>query len=170
MPWSRWIAGRGLGRELRFSLLFALLAVAVFVALYLANDVLIIPLNRQIARVAAAAMGLFGAHAVVSGAVVQTRGFAVEIKNNCNAIYEFGLFAAAVWAYPAPIGAKVAGTLAGGAVLNVVNLVRVVSLLALGAFARDWFDAAHLYAWQAIFFALVAVCWFGWVLRTGPRT
>ena len=94
-------------------------------------------------------MGLFGAHAVVSGAVVQARGFAVEIKNNCNAIYEFGLFAAAVWAYPAPIGAKVVGTLVGAAVLNVVNVVRVVSLLALGAFARDWFDAAHLYAWAS---------------------
>jgi hypothetical protein len=33
----------------------------------------------------------------------------VEIKNNCNAIYEFGLYAAAVGAYPTSIGAKAAG-------------------------------------------------------------
>lgn len=163
-----WIAG--LRQEWRFSLLFAVLSVAVFIALYLANDVVVVPVNRQIARAAAAIMGLLGAQAVVSGAVVQARGFAVEIKNNCNAVYELGLFAAAVWAYPAPVATKVAGTFAGAAVLNVVNLVRVVSLLALGAFAREWFDAAHLYIWQAIFFALVAVCWFGWVLRAAPRT
>jgi exosortase/archaeosortase family protein len=93
----------------------------------------------------------------------------VEIKNNCNAIYELGLYLAAVWAYPASVGAKVMGTLVGAGVLGVVNLLRVVSLLALGIVARDWFEVAHLYVWQALFFAVVAICWFGWALRVSPR-
>ncbi len=163
------VGGDGRRRELRFCLLFAVLAVAVFTVLYMAHDVVVVPLNRQIARLAGAAMTVFGADAVVTGAVVRARGFAVEIKNNCNAIYELGLFTAAVWAYPASVGAKMAGTLVGALVLNLVNLLRVVSLLALGIFARDWFDAVHLYVWQALFFAVVTVCWFGWVLRASPR-
>jgi hypothetical protein len=51
-----------------------------------------------------------------------------------------------------------------------VNLVRVISLLAIGVFARGWFDVAHLYVWQALFFAVVAACWFGWILRLPSKT
>ena len=49
-------------------------------------------------------LNLFGARVSSSGAVVTLSGFSVEIieiKNNCNAAYEIGLYAAAVWAYPA---------------------------------------------------------------------
>ena len=155
--------------ELRFCVLFAVLTVGVFAALYLAHDLVVVRLNRCIAWAAGAVVRGFGADVMATGAVVRTTGFAVEIKNNCNAIYELGLYAAAVWAYPASLGAKMAGTLIGAGVLNVVNLLRVVTLLALGIFARDWFDVAHLYVWQAAFFAVVALCWFGWVLRVHPR-
>jgi exosortase/archaeosortase family protein len=146
------------------------LTVAIFAALYAAHDLVIVPLNRYIAWITGAILGALGLSAVTVGPVISARGFAVEIKNNCNAIFELGLYAAAVWAYPASLGAKVAGTLIGAGVLNLVNLLRVVSLLALGIFARDWFDVAHLYVWQAAFFAVVALCWFGRVLRVSPRT
>jgi hypothetical protein len=38
-------------------------------------------------------------------------------------------------------------------------------LLGLGVYARDWFEVAHLYAWQLVFLAVVGVCWLSWVLR-----
>lgn len=157
------------GTEFRFCVVFTLLTLAVFAALYAAHDLIVVTLNQHIARLAGAIVRGLGADAVATGAVVRTRDFAVEIKNNCNAIYELGLYSAAVWAYPASVGAKMTGTLIGAGVLNLVNLLRVVSLLVLGIFARDWFDVAHLYVWQAAFFAVVALCWFGWVLRVSPR-
>ena len=129
---------------LRFCLAFAAFTVAVFI-------VLCAPVASH-------------------GAVVSVGSFAVEIKNNCNAIYEAGLFAAAVWAYPAPVRAKAVGTLIGVSLLYLVNLVRVLSLLAIGVLARGWFDVAHLYVWQALFFAVVAGCWFGWILRLPSKT
>ncbi|MGH7332494.1 MAG: exosortase H [Candidatus Rokuibacteriota bacterium] len=155
--------------ELRFCVVFAVLTLAIFAALYLAHDPVVVPLNQHIAWLAGAIMRGLGADAVAAGAVLRAPGFAVEIKNNCNAIYELGLYAAAVWAYPASLGAKMAGTLIGAGVLNLVNLLRVVTLVALGIFAHEWFDLAHLYVWQAAFFAVVALCWFGWVLRVSPR-
>jgi exosortase H (IPTLxxWG-CTERM-specific) len=161
-------AGRRI--EIRFCLVFALLTVGAFAALYLAHDLVVVPLNEYIARAAGAIVRGLGAAAVTTGAVIRTGSFAVEIKNNCNAVYELGLYLAAVWAYPASLGAKVAGSLLGAGVLNLVNLIRVVSLLALGVFARDWFDVTHLYVWQAIFFAVVAACWFGWAFRASRRT
>jgi exosortase H (IPTLxxWG-CTERM-specific) len=150
---------------LRFCLAFAAFTVAVFIALYGVQDTIIVRLNRHVAWLAGAIVTALGAPVASRGAVVSVGSFAVEIKNNCNAIYEAGLFAAAVWAYPAPVRAKAVGTLLGVSILYLVNLVRVLSLLAIGVLARGWFDVAHLYVWQALFFAVVAGCWFGWILR-----
>ena len=162
------------GREgrvvLRFCLAFAAFTVAVFIVLYGVQDTIIVRLNRHVAWLAGAILTALGAPVASRGAVVSVGSFAVEIKNNCNAIYETGLFAAAVWAYPAPVRAKAVGTLVGISLLYLVNLVRVLSLLAIGVLARGWFDVAHLYVWQAIFFAVVAGCWFGWILRLPSKT
>jgi exosortase/archaeosortase family protein len=155
---------------LRFCLMFAAFTVAAFIALYGAQDIVVARLNRHVAWLAGAILSAVGAPAASRGAVVSVGSFAVEIKNNCNAIYEAGLFAAAVWAYPAPLRAKAAGTLIGVSFLYLVNLVRVLSLIAVGVLARGWFDVAHLYVWQALFFAVVAACWFGWILRLPSKT
>lgn len=160
--------GERLG-AVRFCLAFAALTVAVFAVLYAAQATAVAALNRHLAWLAAIALGALGAHVSAAGPILSARGFAVEVKNNCNAVYEAGLFAAAVWAYPATIRSKALGTLAGVSILYAVNVLRLVSLLAIGALARDWFDVAHLYVWQALFFAVVAGCWFGWVLRVSAR-
>jgi exosortase/archaeosortase family protein len=123
------------------------------------------PLNRHLAWLASRCLRSVGAAAAASGPIVTVPGFAVEIKNSCNAVYEIGLYAAAVWAYPATGRERLLGTLVGAGTLYLVNFVRVLGLIALGVYARDWFDAAHLYGWQIVFLAAVAVCWLGWVLR-----
>jgi exosortase/archaeosortase family protein len=152
----------GRRREGQFCLVFALLSVVIFTVLYAVGDGVVSALNRHIAWTAARALRVLGISAASTGAVVSAGGFGVEIKSNCNAIYEFGL-------YPASVGAKAAGILVGGGVLYAVNLARVVSLMALGLYAREWFEVSHLYVWQALFFATVVICWFGWILRLRPR-
>jgi exosortase/archaeosortase family protein len=154
---------------LRFCALFSALAVAVFAALYAGQDAIVAPVNRHLAWLAERCLRALGVAATSAGPFVSVRGFGVEIRNNCNAVYEIGLYAAAVWAYPASVPARALGTLVGAGVLYTVNLVRVLALIALGVFARDWFDLAHLYAWQLVFLAAVAACWVGWVIRVRPR-
>lgn len=136
-----------------------------FGALYAGQGLVVAPINRQLAWLAEAFLRAVGVAAASKGPVVTVPGFAVEIKNNCNAIYEIGLYAAAVWAYPASLRERLTGTAIGAAVLYIVNVLRVLGLIALGVYARDWFEAAHLYAWQLVFLAVVAVCWLSWVLR-----
>jgi exosortase H (IPTLxxWG-CTERM-specific) len=133
--------------------------------LYAGQNVVVLTLNRHLARLAQRFLEFFGVPAHASRATVSVRGFAVEIKNNCNAIYEIGLYAAAVWAYPASLRQRISGTLLGAGVLYLVNAVRILSLIAIGAYAREWFEAGHLYAWQVLFLAVVATCWLGWALR-----
>ena len=153
---------------LRFCVRFALFTVLAFAILYAAQDVLVAPVNSQLAWVSGHLLRLFGAPASSRGPVVSLGRFGVEIKNNCNAVYEIGLFAAAVWAYPASWRERLTGTLAGGAVLYLVNVLRVLTLLALGLFHPSWFEATHLYAWQALFLVVVAACWLAWLSRVRP--
>jgi exosortase H (IPTLxxWG-CTERM-specific) len=155
--------------ELRFCLVFALLTVAVFALLYAAHDLIVVPINRHIAWLGGAALRALGASAVTAGPVISAKGFAVEIKNNCNAVFEFGLYAAAVCAYPTSPASKAAGILAGATMIYTLNMLRVVSLVLLGVFAREWFELGHLYAWQILFFAAVVACWFAWIARVRPR-
>lgn len=149
----------------RFCLLFALYTVLAFLTLYALHDVLVVPFSRRIAWLTHKALRAMGVQSWVSGVSVGIPGFAVEIKNNCNAIYEIGLYAAAVFAYPATMGQRIPGFLVGGVVLYAVNLLRILSLIALGRYWPGGFQAGHLYVWQTLFLAVVAICWLGWLSR-----
>ena len=153
---------------IRFCALFALFTVLVFAGLYAARSVLIVPLNRHFAWMTAKCLQLVGVHAFLSGPVVALGSFAVEIRNNCNAIFEVGLYAAAVWAYPAAWRDRLLGTLAGASVLYIINVLRILTLLTVGLLHPSWFEVIHLYAWQALFLLVVTICWIGWVSRLRP--
>ncbi|HEV2055361.1 MAG TPA: exosortase H [Methylomirabilota bacterium] len=153
---------------IRFCALFALFTVLGFAIIYAAQNVLVVPLNRHLAWMTEKSLRLVGAHASSSGPAVALSGFAVEIRNNCNAIYEVGLYEAAVWAYPASLRDRLIGTLVGAGVLYVVNFVRILTLLALGVLQPSWFEATHLYVWQVLFLLVAATCWIGWVSRIRP--
>ena len=90
--------GRFLRRErdgVRFCALFALFAVfavLAFALLYASQNVLVAPLNGHLAWVTEKLLRLFGVQTSSSGPVVVLGSFAVEIKNNCNAVY-LGLLA-----------------------------------------------------------------------------
>jgi len=149
---------------LRFCLCFGLYTVAVFLLLYALDDRMVVPFTRIIAYLAHTTLTLLGAQSWVSGASVGIPGFAVEIKNNCNAIYEIGLYAA-VFTYPASLKQRVVGWAVGAVLLYLVNLLRVVSLIGIGRFFPGGFQLAHLYLFQALFLALVAACWLIWLSR-----
>lgn len=152
-----------------FCLRFALYTVASFLLLYALHEPFVVPFTRLIAWLVHTILQTLGAQSWVSGAAVGIPGFAVEIKNNCNAIYEIGLYGAAIVAYPATLRQRTLGLLIGGSLLYLVNLIRVLTLIALGRYWPEGFQFAHLYLWQALFLALVAVCWIGWTTRLHPR-
>ena len=56
----------------------------------------------------------------------------------------------------------------GIAAVQLLNVVRVISLFYIGQWNRDVFEWAHLYVWQALIMLDVLVVWLVWV-RTLPR-
>lgn len=162
-----------LAREVfRGWLLFALYTLGFFGLLYGLDHQVVDPFTRWIAQLTRLALTLAGTQAWASGKVVGTPTFSVAIQNNCNAIYETALFVAAVLAYPATWRQRAWGVLLGVVALYIVNLVRVLSLIYVGSYFRQYFNASHIYVWQSLFivFALgLWIYWAGTLVRNGSR-
>ena len=149
----------------RFCVLFCVYSLLAFSAIYALQDAVVEPFTRAIAWIAYKVMRAFGSEAWIHGVAVGVSTFGVQIRNNCNAIYEMGLYSAAVLAYPASARSRTMGILFGVVVLYVVNLIRVLSLIYIGYLMPGSFEAAHVYVWQVLFLVVVGALWFSWIGR-----
>lgn len=107
-----------------------------------------------------------GGHASLDKAVLRAPGgFAVEMKDGCNAVNVTILLLSAVIAFPAPWKLKLLGIGAGSAIIQVVNILRFISLFYLGQYSMTWFDFAHAYLWESLIVLDTMVVFWYWVTR-----
>lgn len=131
------------------------------------------PFTRGLVVVCAGVMNLFGAGVVASGVVLSFAhaSGAVMVSSGCNGVEVCILFAAAIAPFPASIRARIVGIVVGVAAIQILNLVRIISLLFLARFAQSLFDFFHLFFWDA-FIMLDAVVlflvWHHWQAKRWP--
>lgn len=115
--------------------------------------------------VTAAAIRLFGGHAVAQTNFLRNpiSGFAIEVKDTCNASNVTILLWAAILAFPAPLLEKLKGATVATLLLHFVNLLRIVSLYYLGQFDNAWFEFAHVYVWEGLIVLVTLVLFWMWV-------
>ena len=94
--------------------------------------------------------------------------FVVAIERGCNGVEAVIILFAAILAFPAPWRHKLLGLSAGFVAIQVLNVVRIVSLFWLGLWNRVWFDWFHLYLWQALIVLDALIVFLVW-LRALPR-
>ncbi len=157
---------------LRFMVLF-LVYLAILFPLELVPPVdqyVILPFTAAIAKVSVAIVGLFDAHAVAYGKVLQstTTGFAISIERGCNGVEAVIILVAAMLAFPAPWKNRLIGIALGFLAIQALNLVRIISLFYLGQWNQTWFEWFHLYLWQALIVLDALVAFLVW-LRYLPR-
>jgi len=91
-------------------------------------------------------IAVFGGHAVRDAAILRApSGFAVEMRDGCNAVNVSILLWSAVLAFPASWRQKLLGIAVGSLIIQVVNIIRFISLFYLGQYSLTWFDFAHAY-------------------------
>jgi exosortase H (IPTLxxWG-CTERM-specific) len=158
---------------LRFGLVFAAIVVALFAAELTppGQRYFVDPWTAAVAQAATAAMKAFDPAVIAMGPTVMSakNGFAVTILAGCNGVEAMIVLVAAMLAFPAPWKHRLLGIAAGIVAIQVLNLVRIVSLFYLGQWDREVFEWAHLYAWQVLVMIDGLVVWLVW-LRTLPRT
>jgi exosortase H (IPTLxxWG-CTERM-specific) len=156
----------------RFGAIFAVIVVTLFAAELTpwGQAYVVDPWTTSVAQVAMWIAKAFDSHVGVQGATLfsTANGFGVTILAGCNGLEAMIVLVAAILAYPAPWRHRVAGIVAGVAAIQVLNLVRIVSLFYIGQWSLKVFEWAHLYGWQVLIMLDVLIVWLLW-LRTIPR-
>jgi exosortase H (IPTLxxWG-CTERM-specific) len=165
----------GLSRLLmaRFFIIFAVLLIGLFTLEILqpAEKYVIIPFTAAIADVSVWIVELFDDNVVATGNVIRDRtsGFGVRIERGCNGLEAVIILFAAIFAFPAPFINKLKGFAIGFFAIQLLNLVRIISLFYLGQWNYTAFEWFHLYLWQALIILDALVVWIIW-LRTLPQS
>ena len=123
--------------------------------------------SRALVQVAGGLIHICRGKALIQGAVLRdpVAGFAVEMRDGCNAVNVTILLWSAVLAFPAPLKLKALGLLAGSLIIQVVNILRFISLFYIGQYSLTWFDFAHGYLWETLLVLDTMVVFWLWVNR-----
>jgi exosortase H (IPTLxxWG-CTERM-specific) len=153
----------------RFFVVFLVL-LAVLFAVELtpwAQAYFVVPWTNALAAISTSIVTLFDPNVVASGKVIRSmsNGFAVSIEAGCNGVEATLVLCAAILAFPAPWRHKLAGLAIGVVAVQLLNIVRVISLFYIGQWDFAVFEWAHQYVWQALIMLDVLIVWLIWVRR-----
>ena len=129
-------------------------------------------LARGLAYMAGFALGMLGVPASLDGAVINMDGFAAVVVAECTAIELILVFSAAVLVSPVSLKARLWALALGVSALCALNLVRIVSLMLVGAGFPEYFEMAHLKVGQTAMAVAALAMWLLWLRWTsdGERT
>lgn len=126
---------------------------------------IIIPFTESIAHISAWIVKLFDDNVISQGVVLQQveNGFSVSIQSGCNGVEAVLVLTAAILAFQAPWKYKFWGIISGFFAVELLNIVRIISLFYLGQWNLDVFEWAHLYVWQALIMLDVLIIFLIWL-------
>ncbi len=156
----------------RFFILFLIILSTLFAAELTGpvQSALVVPWTKALVRLSAYLITLFDPHVAVFGDILQstTSGFALSVRAGCNGVEAALILIAAMLAFPAAWKHRVIGILAGLTAVQLLNIVRVISLFYLGQWSMNAFEWAHFYLWPALIMLDVLIVWMIWI-RMLPR-
>ncbi|MEE9326779.1 MAG: exosortase H [Cocleimonas sp.] len=146
---------------------FVLVLVGLF-ALELIGPVrefVILPFTGFIAQISAAITQLFDSSVQSQGIILRNinTGVAVSIQPGCNGVEAMICLTAAIIAFPASWKSKIVGLFFGFLAIQILNIVRIISLFYLLQWNKEWFEWAHLYLWQALIILDALIVFIIWV-------
>lgn len=143
---------RRLRPEAAFLLKFVVLLVLFFAATApkAMNDAFVEPFTAAVANVGGHAARLFGEDTTMIGTAIVSPRFAVNVRTGCNGLETIYIFFAGVLAFPAPWGRKLVGLAGGFLAIQLLNVVRIVSLFYIGVYFPKHFEDSHIVIWQAV--------------------
>jgi exosortase H (IPTLxxWG-CTERM-specific) len=150
--------------SLRFAALFLALAAGLtaLASTGLARRAVHEPLSRAIAVATSWPLGLIG-EASVRGHELSFDGFRAVVVEACNGVLPIAIYSAAVLAFPSRWREKLVGVAIGVPAILLINVLRVASLMILGAHWPSLFERAHIFVWQTLVIALAMAVWIYWI-------
>jgi len=126
---------------------------------------IIIPFTEMIAHISVWVVKLFDDNVISQGVILQQvdNGFSVSIQSGCNGVEAVLVLVAAILAFPSPWKYKIWGIISGFFAVEMLNIVRIISLFYLGQWNTLIFEWAHLYVWQALIMLDVLIIFLLWL-------
>lgn len=146
----------GIGTPRKPGLLFVARFLAALIVFYVVgalepvNDRVVVPFTEIVVGATAFLLRTAHQHVDVLGTILRTPRFALDVRNGCNGLEAVMVLAAAMLAFPSTLRSRLAGLFAGSVAIQLLNLVRVSSLVWLGEHHREFFDFVHVGVWQSI--------------------
>jgi len=158
---------------LRFTIIFLVLVLSLFILeLYEPiRQAVILPFTGFLASISAGIMQIFDADVLSNGDIISSKtnaSHAVKIAPGCNGVEAVIVLFAAIFAFPSKFMHKIYGFILGFFGIQLLNVVRIISLFYLLQWDKNWFDWFHLYLWQALIILDALVVWLIW-LRYLPK-
>jgi exosortase H (IPTLxxWG-CTERM-specific) len=155
-------------------ILFLVKFFAVLVGVYLliawnpVNDNVIVPFTGAVAKSSGALLNVIGQDVTVTGTVIRSSRFAVNINNGCNGVEAMLILLASIVAFPASMKARAAGLLLGALAVQLLNAIRIITLYLLGAYQPRLFDLFHTAVWQIVIIMAAIGFFLVWSARVAP--
>lgn len=105
---------------------------------------------------------------VVSATSILVGSRPVEITPDCTPLMPTAALWVAMLAFPATMPWRLAGALAGAAVLWIYNIARIIAMIGVLNTRPAWFELLHVYMWQTLTLVVVIGVFLLW-LRLEPR-
>lgn len=138
----------------RFLFLFCTVLGALFAIEMLkpVQEALIQPFTGLLASLSTAIILPFDDTVIAQGRILRdaTTGFAVSIEAGCNGVEAAIVLIAGIVAFPASWAQKLTAILLGFLFVQVLNVVRIISLFYLGQWNSTVFEWFHLYLWPVL--------------------
>jgi exosortase/archaeosortase family protein len=112
---------------------------------------------------------LCGGDATAIGNEIRYRGFSCRIIPECTGFDVVGLFVAAVAAFPCDWKSKAVGLCAAVPALLLLNLLRIVVLVLIGARWSHALEYGHLYVAPLIVLTVTLGLWLSWAERAASH-
>ena len=156
-----------MNRRVLFLLKFVVLLIVFEVPLLLepVDRYVVRPLSAWITAAAGGVLAAMSQHVAVSGTIIASPCFSVNIQNGCNGLETVLFLIAAVLAFPSSARQKAIATAMGVVLIQAINLIRVVTLYLVGCHRPEWFASFHLAIWQTIVFATAVLFFAAWSRR-----
>ena len=159
----------------KFLLIFVTCLMVLF-TVELLNPVqatVIQPFTAFLAWIAASVVLPFDDTVISSGRVLRdsVSGFAVSIEAGCNGVEATIVLIAGVLAFPASWRQKGLAIILGFIAIQLLNILRIVSLFYLGQWNLSIFEWTHLYLWPVLIMLdvlLVFALYLRWLSRSDP--
>ena len=157
--------------EYRFLIIFFSILVVGFVTIALrpVNDHVVVPYTAFIAKMSGVALDLLGEDITVDGCNLLSPRFQVAIYNGCNGLITSLIFVSGVLAFPSSLRSKLIGVFGGLLAIQLINLIRIVSLFYIGVFVPQFFNQSHIFVWQSLVILAGVTLWVFWARRYGAQ-